>query len=208
MKQLFTKVWAGLRGTSKSSEANVLIWGMKKQAEGVITGTLGKNCSWEEGHPTRAKAFGWSNPVLLSRSLAGRGPGNKYPNFILFPSSNLLVPPTGWLHLEAREPGRPADAHLTGQLSGLGESRGGWGEAWRVVAHSFTYLSCSISLGVPLHSISTCPNAASLLSLAQIMSVSPNCHWLFLLSWKHQRCLVPTDYIAFCSFNLCLRTGI
>lgn len=45
MKQLFTKVWAGLRGTSKSSEANVLIWGMKKQAEGVITGTLGKNCS-------------------------------------------------------------------------------------------------------------------------------------------------------------------
>ena len=126
-----------------------LIWGLKKQAEGVITGTLRKRCSWGEGHPTRAKAFGWRNPVLLSRSLVGRGPDNKYPDFILFPSSNLLVPPIGWVQLEARGPGRPADAHLTGQLSGLGESREGWGEAWRVVAHSFTYLCCSIPLMYP-----------------------------------------------------------
>ena len=43
-----TTVYKGVgrvKGNQKSSEANVLIWGMKKQAEGVITGTLGKNCS-------------------------------------------------------------------------------------------------------------------------------------------------------------------
>lgn len=55
-KYLFTKVWAGLRGT-KSGEAIVLLWGLKKQVERVI-----------------------------SRGSAGRGLRNKYPNLALFPA--------------------------------------------------------------------------------------------------------------------------
>lgn len=45
MKQLFTKMWAGLKGTNKSGEAMVLIWGLKKQVEGVITRTLSQGGS-------------------------------------------------------------------------------------------------------------------------------------------------------------------
>ena len=45
MKQLFTKMWAGLEGTNKSGEAMVLIWGLKKQVDGVITRTLSKGSS-------------------------------------------------------------------------------------------------------------------------------------------------------------------
>ena len=205
MKQLFTKVWAGLRGTKRVVKQMYWFGAWRSKQREWLLAPWEKTVAEKRATPQEPRPLAGAIQYCWAEAW---GPGNKYPDFILFPSSNLLVPPTGWLHLEAREPWRPADAHLTGELSGLGESRGSWGEAWRVVAHSFTCLSCSISLGVPLHSISTCPNAASLLSLAQIMSVSPNCHWLFLLSWKHQRCLVPTDYIAFCAFKWCLRTGI
>lgn len=144
---------------------------------------------------------GWSNYIALrpkeangviTRGSAGRGLRNKFPYLTLFPSSNLLVHPTGEPNWKPEDKGSQMIPTLfTGQLSGLREGGEGWREVWRAVTMSLVHF---LMLFPPLGVL---PIAFPLPQCCQSFTSYSDSICFILLS-KQLRCLAHINCIALC----------